>query len=126
MSFSDSTNSTSSNSNGGHTQRRARRSTKKKPRVVNYKSRSTMGTLTKQAQIMRWIRVADEGFTVSEIAALLGISRQLALYHVKKMAATAQLIMVLEPCDGNGGLQYKIWDHTQLVVNFIPKQAVAA
>lgn len=102
------------------------RRAKAKKRSQNYQSRSTPATVRKQQEILRWVRVADEGFTITEIAALLGISRQLCLYHVKKMAAISQLVMVLEPCDGNGGLQYKVWDHTQLVVNYIPTMRLAA
>lgn len=100
------------------------KATTKKPRTINYKSKSTPKTLRLQADIRRWLRVADEGFTVSEMAALIGISRQLCLYHVKKMAATSQIVMMLEPCDGNGGLQYKLWDATQMVVNYIPAVAL--
>lgn len=91
-----------------------------KTRTVNYKSKSSAKTLKLQATIERWLRVADEGFTVSEMAALLGISRQLCLYHVKKLAAQARIVMMLEPCDENGGLRYKLWDYTQLVVNYVP------
>jgi hypothetical protein len=42
---------------------------------------------------------------------------------VKKMAAQGHLVMILEPCDGNGGLQYKVWDKMQLVVNYVPAVA---
>jgi hypothetical protein len=100
-----------------------RKARKSRSRPVNYKARNRPGTVQKQEAIARWLRAGDEGFTVSELAALLGISRQLCLYHVKKMAAQAQIVMILEPCDGNGGLQYKVWDKTQLVVNYVPAVA---
>jgi len=99
---------------------------KKPRRIVNYKSSSTSATLFKQAQILRWARVADEGFSVSEMAILIGMSRQLCLYHVKKLAALGRIVMVLEPCDSNSGLQFRVWDHLQLVTNFIPKISEAA
>ena len=103
--------------------RKSRRAGRKPKRTVNYKSRNRPGTVAKQEAITRWLRGADEGCTVSELAAVLGISRQLCLYHVKKMAAHAHLVMILEPCDGNGGLQYKVWDKMQLVVNYVPAVA---
>lgn len=62
--------------------------------------------------------LAGEGFTVSEIGRALGMSRQLVLYHVKKMAATAQLVMVLEPCIGNGGVQFRVWDEMALAAHY--------
>jgi hypothetical protein len=101
----------------------ARPRARAKARQINYKSRNRPGTIAKQEAITRWLKAGDEGFTVTELAALLGISRQLCLYHVKKMAAQAQLVMILEPCDGNGGLQYKVWDKLQLVVNYVPAVA---
>lgn len=102
---------------------RKTRAPKARSRQINYKSRNRPGTVAKHEAIARWIKAGDEGFTVTELAALLGISRQLCLYHVKKMAAQAQLVMILEPCEGNGGLQYKVWDKTQLVVNYVPAVA---
>lgn len=93
-------------------------------RTVNYASKSTPKTLKLQAEALRWARAADDGWTVTEMATILGISRQLCLYHIKKMVATGQLVMVLEPCEGNGGLQYRIWDRTQLVCNFVPAMAM--
>lgn len=83
-------------------------------RTLNYRSASTPATLKKQAAIRELLALVGEGLTVTEIGKALGISRQLALYHVKKMAATYQLTMVLEPCLGNGGLQYKCWDEMAL------------
>lgn len=85
-----------------------------KTRSTNYRSASTPATLKKQAAIRELLALVGEGLTVTEIGKALGISRQLALYHVKKMAATYQLTMVLEPCLGNGGLQYKCWDEMAL------------
>jgi hypothetical protein len=83
-------------------------------RPVNYRASSTPATVRKQTKIRELLALAGEGLTVTEIGKALGISRQLALYHVKKMAATYQLTMVLEPCLDNGGLQYKVWDEMAL------------
>lgn len=93
----------------------------KRRRTVNYRSESTLATLAKQEAILRWTRKCTDGFSISEIAALLGVSRQLALYHLKKLAAAGELVMILGPCDSNSGLQYRIWDETQMVVNYTPR-----
>lgn len=82
----------------------------KRTNRVNYRSSSTPATAKKQERIRELLALAGEGFTISEIGRALGMSRQLALYHIKKMAATAQLVMVLEPCIGNGGVQFRVWD----------------
>lgn len=87
-------------------------------RTVNYAARSTQATLTKQAQIAELLELAGEGLTVREIGKALGISRQLALYHVKKMAATYGCAMLLEPCDRNGGLQFKVWNEMALAAHY--------
>jgi hypothetical protein len=98
---------------------RKRSKAKAKPRrTVNYKSDSTPATLTKQAQIRELLAMAGEGLTVAEIGKALGISRQLALYHCKKMAATYQAAMILEPCMANGGLQFTVWDEVALASHY--------
>lgn len=101
---------------------------KRRGRTVNYKSRSTAKTLAKQAVIRELLATTPGGLSVAELGAALGISRQLALYHVKKMAATYQLTMQLEPCLGNGGLQFRCWDDMQLAVRYarlVREQAAA-
>ena len=97
-----------------------KKSNAKKParRTVNYKSESTPATLTKHDRIRMILAMVSEGLTVSEVGKALGMSRQLALYHVKKMAAQAQLVMVLEPCDNNGGLQFRVWDQMMLAAHY--------
>lgn len=87
-------------------------------RVVNYRSSSQPKTLELQAVVRTVLRKSGTGFTVRELGESLGISRQLALYHLKKMAATAQLVMILEPCSESGGLRYRCWDELQMVVNY--------
>jgi predicted transcriptional regulator len=96
----------------------------KKTPKPNWRSASTPKTLMLQARIRWLLERADEGFTVRELAGELGISRQLALYHLKKMAATTQLVMVLEPCLESGGLRFRCWNEMRMVVNFT--MAVAA
>lgn len=97
--------------------KRAKRKAKRSP---NWRSGSTPATLRKQAAI-RELLAAGLPFTVRAIGEALGMSRQLALYHVKKMAASAQLVMVLEPCDRNGGLQYKVWDDSALMAFYMAR-----
>lgn len=97
--------------------RRRRRAPAKK-RTVNYRSRSTEATLLKQEAILAYLEIAGAGATVAEIGRAVGMSRQLALYHVKKMAATGRLIMVSEPCLENGGLQFRCWREEALVEYF--------
>lgn len=95
----------------------ARRAPKAK-RKTNWRSASTPKTIALQARI-RWIlEHSDDGLTVRELAAELGMSRQLCLYHVKKMAATAQCIMMLEPCLESGGLRFRCWNEMQMIVNY--------
>lgn len=101
--------------------RKQRRRTKRSP---NWKSRSTGATLYKQA-LIRELLSSGLPFTVRAIGDALGISRQLALYHVKKMAATARLVMVLEPCAVNGGLQFKVWDPAAIMAHYAVKAQLA-
>lgn len=87
-------------------------------RTRTYASKSTRATLAKQALIRELLSQAQDGFTVAEIGAALGMSRQLALYHLKKMAANYQLTMILEPCIGNGQLQFRCWDEMQVAARY--------
>jgi hypothetical protein len=96
------------------------RAKRKAKRSVNWRSSSTPATLRKQAAI-RELLAMGLPFTVRAIGDALGMSRQLALYHVKKMAASAQLVMVLEPCDRNGGLQYRVWDESALMAHYMAR-----
>ncbi len=107
---------------------RPRTTRKPKAKTVNYKSANRKGTDEKQRAI-RELLAAGLPFTVKAIGVALGISRQLALYHVKKMAATGQLTMVLEPCERNGGLQFRCWSEDALMAHYVSRfyqRAVAA
>lgn len=90
---------------------------KAKTRTVNYRATSRPATLRKHRLIAALLAEGD-GLTVAEIGRALGMSRQLTLYHVKKMAATAQLVMVLEPCSNNGGVQFRVWDEMALAAHY--------
>ena len=83
----------------------------------SWRSKDSKATLRKQAAI-RDLLATGLSFTVRAIGDALGITRQLALYHIKKMAAQGRLIMVLEPCEKNGGLQFKVWDETALMAHY--------
>jgi hypothetical protein len=91
---------------------------KRKRRVTKFQSVSKPATLAKQARIRAMLAGAQDGFTVKELATTLGMSRQLCLYHLKKMVADYQLTMVLEPCLVNNGLQFRIWDAVQVAIHF--------
>lgn len=90
--------------------RRAKKAGRRPQRVVNYHSKSRPATVEKQNLILEQITRRQDGMTVVEVAELLGVSRQLALYHIKKMVATSQLVVVLEPCRDNGGVRFRCWD----------------
>lgn len=96
---------------------------KKAKRTVNWQSKNRGRTSSLQAEIHGWLNVINEGFSVTELAELVGISRQLMLYHLKKMAATRQLVMALEPCEGNGGLQFHVWGNGLAAAHFLARAA---
>jgi len=89
-----------------------------KKRQPNYRGRSTCATLAKQAAI-RELLTTGLPLTVRAVGDALGISRQLALYHIKKMAATGQLVLMLEPCPANGGLQFCAWSEAALMDHYM-------
>lgn len=80
----------------------------------NYRSVSSPTTTLRQHNISAVLAMSEDGLTVSEMARALGMSRQLALYHVKKMAASGSLVMQLEPCAENGGIRFRVWDEMNL------------
>jgi predicted transcriptional regulator len=91
---------------------------KTKARKTNFASRSTAATLRKQEAILDLLQRVGLGLTVKDVGAALGMSRQLALYHLKKMAAAGRLAMVLSPCERNGGVQFMCWDEMALAGHY--------
>jgi hypothetical protein len=85
---------------------------------MNWASRSTARTLDRQDMIERVLQCAQKGLTVRELAIEVGISRQLALYHVKKLVAAKQIAMLLEPCEINGQLQFRVWHPAALARHY--------
>lgn len=76
-------------------------------------------SLALQDRIAAILARCEGGLIVRELAELLGVSRQLALYHLKKLAARAGVVMVLEPCAENGGLRFRCWDDTALALSYL-------
>jgi DNA-binding transcriptional ArsR family regulator len=93
-----------------------RMSKKRAPR--SYASKSTPATLRKQSRIVQILQQLHDGLTVAEVGKALGMSRQLALYHLKKMVAAGLITMVLEPCTENGGVRYRVWDELALAAHY--------
>lgn len=87
-------------------------------RIRNYRSASRTATIAKQATIRRVLALSEDGLTVAEVGRALGISRQAALYHVKKLAAEGQIVMQLEPCDSNRGIRFRVWSEMALAARY--------
>lgn len=85
---------------------------------ANWLSRSSGKTLDFQDRVVAALARAVGGFTVRELGEELGVSRQHALYHVKKAVASGRISMLLEPCEANGGLQFRVWSQAQLARRF--------
>jgi hypothetical protein len=100
----------------------ARRGRARRP---NYRAVNRPATERRAQVILRLLALAPVGFTVADVGVALGISRQLALYHVKKLAAAGRLTMMLEPCARNGGLQYAVWDTAHLARDFAARASRA-
>jgi len=92
---------------------------------MNWASKSTARTLDRQDVIERVLKCAKAGFTVRELAVEVGISRQLALYHVKKLVAAKRVAMLLEPCAINGQLQFRVWHPTTLARHYAGQLTMA-
>lgn len=100
---------------------RPRRRGAAKPRArgrVNWQSESTARTLDFQDRLVAVLERATGGFSVRELGAELGVTRQHALYHVKKAVASGRITMLLEPCEFNGGLQFRVWHPRPLARHF--------
>lgn len=100
--------------------RPARRQRAASPRRgrANWLSRSTARTLDFQDRLVAALARAVGGFSVKELGQELGVSRQHVLYHVKKAVASGRITMLLEPCEANGGLQFRCWNQAQLARRF--------
>lgn len=79
-------------------------------------------SLALQERIAGILAGCEGGLTVRELADVIGVSRQLTLYHVKKLAARAGVVMVLEPCAENGGLRFRCWDDTALALSYLDER----
>ena len=105
---------------------RPRRRTATKPRrkaarQVNYASPNRGRSSRLQDAILALLQHHD-GMTLRDIGDAVGISRQLARYHVLKLVAHKRLLVVLEACEGNGGVQYRVWEHASLAAAFAVEQ----
>lgn len=89
--------------------RQRRRGKKSAKRTVNYAARNYAKTDRLHDRIAALLHVHD-GLTMRELGDALGLSRQLTRYHVLKMVARGRLLAILEPCEGNGGVQFRVWE----------------
>lgn len=97
------------------TPRKTRAKRKAKPRVVNYAGRNRASTDELHARMFEALALFP-AITVRDLADLVGISRQLCLYHVKKMVAHDRLVAELAPCHGNGGVMFVLYTKLQRAV----------
>jgi hypothetical protein len=89
--------------------KRARRR-KAKPRKPNYGAKNTAASDRKQAAILALLDADGDGtLTIRDIATALGISRQLAHYHVRKLAYRREIAVMLEPSDAPGVLRFRLY-----------------
>lgn len=91
----------------------------KKNRRHDYRAPSTQRTRERQSGVLEWLELFGEGLTMAELASALGCSRQLALYHVKKLAASGAVVMQLEPCEANAGLRFRVWTEATLTAHYV-------
>lgn len=101
--------------------KRTKKAARKPP---NYAGRNRPKTERLHRVIAQLLQQSD-GMTLSELAAAVGMSRQLARYHVLKMVAHKRVVVILEPCEGNGGVQYRVWEkatHAQAAVRWLHEQ----
>lgn len=84
---------------------------RKKKRGVKYGTPSLPRTIARHEVMVATLesRLAAGGMTVSELGKALGMSRQLALYHLKKLVAAGRIAMVLEPCPENQKVRFRCW-----------------
>jgi hypothetical protein len=108
--------------------RKPRAAKKAKRKAPNYAGRNQPKTDRLHRVIAQLLHESD-GMTLSELGRALGMSRQLMRYHVLKMVAHRRLIVLLEPCEGNGGVQYRVWEkaaHARDAVKWLHEHAGVA
>ena len=80
-------------------------------RTVNFKSDVTRGrTVGLESRLLAELADSPDGLTMREIGDELGIGRVDATYHCKRLAASGELRLELEPCDDNSGIRLRAWD----------------
>lgn len=101
-----------------------RKAKKAAKRTVNYASENRPKT-ERMHRVIAQILVQHDGMTLSELGRSMGMSRQLMRYHVLKMVAHRRVLVILEPCEGNGGVQYRVYEkaaHARAAVQWLHDQ----
>lgn len=101
--------------------RRATKGKRKAARQPNYAS-ANRGRSSRLQDAILALLAHHDGMTLRDIGEAVGISRQLARYHVLKLVAHKRLLVILEACEGNGGVQYRVWEHASLAATFAVEQ----
>lgn len=107
---------------------RPRRRAKKAKRQPNYASANRPATERMHRVIVELLKQQD-GMTLSELGKSMGMSRQLMRYHVLKLVAHRRVLVILEPCEGNGGVQYRVYEkaaHARSAVQWLHEHAGVA
>lgn len=89
-----------------------------RPRGRSFSGAPRAAGRAKHERIAELLEGLAEGLTVAEVGRALGMSRQLALYHLKRMAAHSQVVLVLEPCEQNGGVRFRAWSQLALAAHY--------
>jgi hypothetical protein len=108
--------------------KRTKKRTKKAKRTVNFASENRPKT-ERMHRVIAEILKQHDGMTLSELGRSMGMSRQLMRYHVLKMVAHKRVLVILEPCEGNGGVQYRVYEkaqHAQQAVKWLHEHAGVA
>lgn len=92
---------------------RAKKRTPK--RIVNYAGKNRASTDELHSRMFEALALFP-AISVRDLADLVGISRQLCLYHVKKMCAQDRIVAELAPCHGNGGVMFVLYTKLQRAV----------
>ena len=81
-----------------------------KRRKANYASGDREVSIKRQRLILALLRVSETGtLTIREVCDATGISRQLAHYHLRKLAYRGQIALVLERGGRPGSLTFRVW-----------------